>query len=196
MKARFLAAIIVVLMITVGCSARKLVTPGNQTGRVFSKKITKTIDAQYLIYLPEDYDDNTDKLPLMFFLHGSGERGTDLDLVKVHGPPKLIANGHQFPFIVVSPQCPADEWWDIDYLDAIFDEVTTSYRVDEKRIYLTGLSMGGFGTWDWAAEYPGRFAAIAPICGGGEPFSARLLNDIPIWVFHGEKDKVVPIKRS
>lgn len=129
-------------------------------------------------------------------MHGAGERGTDLDLVTRHGPPKLIKQGQKFLFIMVAPQCPKDRWWDVEELDAWLDALLKQLPVDEKRIYLTGLSMGGFGTWAWAINRPDRFAALAPICGGGNPLEAYKLKDIPIWVFHGAKDPVVPIKRS
>ena len=136
--------------------------------------------------------------PLMVFLHGAGERGSDLKKVKVHGPPKIVENKKDFPFILVSPQCPEDVWWPekVEVLIALVDDITGRYKVDKKRIYLTGLSMGGYGTWALAAQYPDRFAAIAPICGGGSRVMSFNLKDVPIWVFHGAKDRVVPIKES
>jgi predicted peptidase len=132
----------------------------------------------------------------MVFLHGAGERGSDLEKVKTHGPPKLVAQGKVFPFILVSPQCPEGQWWDTDMLDALLDTVLAKYRVDPDRVYLTGLSMGGFATWAWAAAHPERFAAIAPICGGGDPFLAWRLKSLPVWAFHGAKDPVVPVKMT
>ena len=150
---------------------------------------------KYLIYLPKDYD-KKESWPLMLFLHGAGERGDNLEAVKVHGPPKLIEAGKEFPFIVISPQCPKDKWWDPDELKALLDEIVKKYKVDKDRIYVTGLSMGGYGTWALAAEQPMRFAAIVPICGGGDPEKAKLIADVPIWVFHGKKDSVVPFSNS
>ena len=91
--------------------------------------------------------------------------------MKKHGPPKLIEAGQEFPFIVVSPQCPEGRWWEPFELAALLDEIVEKYKVDQDRIYVTGLSMGGFGTWSLAAYQPKRFAAIVPICGGGEPFT-------------------------
>ncbi len=132
----------------------------------------------------------------MLFLHGAGERGDDLELVKKHGPPKLIEAGQDFPFIVVSPQAPAEQWWSTVFLDALLQEITATYRVDMDRVYATGLSMGGFGTWDLAMTFPDRFAAIAPICGGGNAYSVCVIKDLPIWNFHGAKDPVVPLARS
>lgn len=155
----------------------------------------RKVSISYLLYLPKDYEQQ-DSWPLLLFLHGAGERGDDLDLVKKHGPPMLIERGQQFPFIVVSPQCPANRWWEPFELATLMDEIVEKHRVDEDRIYVTGLSMGGFGTWSLAAYQPDRFAALVPICGGGEPIMARLLRPIPTWVFHGAKDAVVPLERS
>jgi predicted peptidase len=149
----------------------------------------------YLLYLPKAYEQH-ESWPLVLFLHGSGERGDDPELVKVHGPPKLIAAGKDFPFIVVSPQCPESQWWEPIELMALLDDIGRKYKVDADRVYVTGLSMGGFGTWRLAAYAPQRFAAIAPICGGGEKSWAKPLSRLPIWVFHGAKDEGVPLERS
>jgi len=170
-------------------------TAGNQTARQLSKDIEVHVIMNYLLYLPEQYS-NEDKWPVLFFLHGKGERGSDLELVKMHGPPKLITGGHHFPFIVVSPQCPDDQWWSIEVLNALVDDIIENYRIDKNRVYLTGLSMGGYGTWALATEYPEKFAAIAPICGGGKPEQADNLKSMPIWVFHGAKDTTVPLSES
>ncbi len=172
-----------------------------QHAKTFEAEIRLEIKRDYLLYLPEDYGNTEEKWPLVLFLHGAGERGDDLDRVAVHGPPKLVSNGKkEFPFILVSPQCPKDDWWtsnlQITGLDALITDIVSRYNVDEDRIYVTGLSMGGFGTWTLAATTPNRFAAIAPICGGGEPETAPLISHLPIWVFHGAKDTVVPLKRS
>ncbi len=145
------------------------------------------VHMKYLLQLPNDYDQQ-ESLPVLLFLHGAGERGDNLDLVKKHGPPKLIEAGQEFPFIVVSPQCPEGRWWEPFELAALLDEIVEKYKVDQDRIYVTGLSMGGFGTWSLAAYQPKRFAAIVPICGGGEPFTTRLFAKVPAWVFHGAKD--------
>jgi len=169
--------------------------PGRQAARTFEKHIDIKLD--YLLFLPQDYaKDEGKKWPLIFFLHGAGERGSDVNKVKVHGPPKIVEKRKDFPFIVLSPQCPENAWWDPYLLLPLLDEVQSRYRVDPDRVYLTGLSMGGFGTWELASRAPGRFAAIAPICGGGSPALARRLRDLPVWVFHGDKDPVVPVSMS
>jgi predicted peptidase len=166
---------------------------GKQQACTFEKTIKITLS--YLLYLPKDYAEK-DSRPLLLFLHGAGERGDDLDLVKKHGPPKLIAAGKDFPFIVVSPQCPNGRWWQPFELMAMVDDVVAKYKVDKDRIYVTGLSMGGFGTWSLAGTTPDRFAALVPICGGGDPSTVRRMAHLPVWVFHGAKDPVVPLSAS
>ncbi len=168
---------------------------GKQTPRRFTRKVTRTVGYKYLFYLPDEYSAQT-PVPLVLFLHGAGERGSDLELVKKHGPPELIARGKSFPFIVISPQCPVGRWWDPESLNALLDEIVRDYAVDNNRIYVTGLSMGGFGTWSLAVTHPERFAALAPICGWGEPFGAFRLKDLPIWAFHGAKDPIVPLAKG
>lgn len=172
---------------------------GGQSEQVFQKEITKTVELKYLLHLPKGYGENEDqRWPLILFLHGAGERGDDINKVKVHGPPKLIEQGKDLPFIVVSPQCPTESWWteQLDALTALLDDIQAKYAVDPDRVYLTGLSMGGFGSWALGCRHPERFAAIAPICGGGEWFLAPRLKNVPVWVFHGAKDNVVPIRES
>ena len=154
-----------------------------------------TVRMDYLLYLPDGYD-SQDSWPLLLFLHGSGERGDDLNLVTIHGPPKLIKEGQDFPFIVVSPQCPKEQRWQPVTLSALLDEIVKTHKVDEDRVYVTGLSMGGFGTWSLAAYTPHRFAAIMPICGGGETYWTKQFSHLPVWVFHGAKDTGVPLRRS
>jgi predicted peptidase len=183
------------LLGTSGAGAQQ---PGKQTASVLNRQIVRTVRLNYLTYLPAEYGkDKEKKWPLMLFLHGSGESGSDVEKVKVHGPPKLIAAGKDMPFIVISPQCPnAREGWDPEALTALLDEVGEKYTVDPDRVYLTGLSMGGYGTWALAAAHPERFAAAAPICGGGRPRTAGRLKSLPLWVFHGAKDATVPLSQS
>jgi predicted peptidase len=171
---------------------------GGQSEQKFDKTISRKVACEYLLHLPVGYEKKGNTWPLIVFLHGAGERGDNLEMVKKHGPPKLIELGRDFPFIVVSPQCPNDLWWpqQVDMLSALLDDIEKRYRVDRDREYLTGLSMGGFGTWSWACAEPNRFAAIAPICGGGERYLAPRLKKTPTWVFHGAKDEVVPLARS
>jgi predicted peptidase len=167
-----------------------------QTVNSFEKEIMVNLSANYLLYLPKDYETEDKNWPLVLFLHGAGERGSDIEKVKAHGIPKLISEGKEFPFIAVSPQCPENIFWNVSLLSALLDEIESKYKVDKKRIYLTGLSMGGHGTWSLAIQEPKRFAAIAPVCGWSNPATACLLKEIPIWVFHGAKDFIVPVSSS
>ena len=150
----------------------------------------------YLLYLPEGYKaDTITRWPLLIFLHGAGETGSNVEKVKLHGPPRRIADGHQYPFIVISPQS-AQYGWNSELLIKLLKDFMEKYRVDEDRVYLTGLSMGGYGTWSTAMSYPEYFAAIIPICGGGQPEGVKRLKNMPVWCFHGAKDNVVPISQS
>ncbi|MBX9852821.1 MAG: prolyl oligopeptidase family serine peptidase [Cytophagaceae bacterium] len=167
-----------------------------QSKEVFETTIVKTIGYKYLLYLPKGYSENgKTKWPAILFLHGAGERGNNLDMVKLHGPPK-IAEKKDLPFIIISPQCPAGQYWDVDILEALIQHAISKYSIDESRLYLTGLSMGGYGTWNLAVKYPQRFAAIAPICGGGDSSKVCNIKNIPTWAFHGTQDKAVPFKMS
>lgn len=152
---------------------------------------------EYLLHLPKGYNaDAKARWPVLVFLHGSGERGDDIERVKVHGPPKLAALDPGFPFITISPLLPADQDWDIGKLEAILRRVLKTTRHDPARIYLSGLSRGGHATWRWAATAPSRFAAIAPVSGRGDPVTACALKDLPVWAFHGDSDDVVPPEGS
>lgn len=146
----------------------------------------------YQLFVPRGYLASGERRwPLMIFLHGSGERGEDIERVKVHGPPKIAAQRPDFPFVTVSPLLPAEEDWDIAKLDAILDHVVERLRIDPARIYLTGLSRGAHASWRWGAAEPGRFAAIVPVSGRGDPSQACKLKDTPIWAFHGDRDDIV-----
>lgn len=149
----------------------------------------------YLLYLPRDYGVGK-KWPLIIFLHGTGERGSNLNLLKKTALPHDLEEIEYIPFVVVSPQCPRGSFWSASLIHKLLDDVTTRYKIDEDRVYLTGISMGGFGTWEAAAAQPWRFAAIAPISGGGNPELASRLRDLPVWVFHGAMDDVVPLNES
>lgn len=162
-------------------------------------------ELNYLLYLPPDYSKAGDKKwPLMLFLHGAGERGTNVQRAAIHGPMSLVKQGTNFPFIIVTPQCPAGELWDNEPLLQLIERITEKYSTDTNRIYLTGLSMGGYGTWKLGLSHPDKFAAIAPICGGASMIDVILgtwdkkkeLEKLAIWAFHGAKDDVVPLIES
>jgi predicted peptidase len=154
----------------------------------------------YLIYLPENYADTDDKVPMMLFLHGRGESNGPLSIVAKWGPPRRLAAGEQMKYLVVSPQCPRSSFWSADdqqqRLLELLAHIKKNFRIDEDRIYLTGLSMGGFGTWRLAADHPELFAAAAPVCGRGNPQTASRLTKLPIWAWHGTDDGAVPFQSS
>ena len=195
MSSRLLRAFFVVALASCLLNIASADDPDRFKPGEFETEITLAVRNNYLLYLPKDYA-KRDGWPLMVFLHGAGERGNDLEQLKVHGPPKLIAEGKDFPCIVVAPQCAKNTRWYPQALIELIDQVANEHEIDKSRIYLTGLSMGGSGTWTLAAEYPKVFAAIAPICGRGRPEKAEAYVDIPVWVFHGAKDERVKIEES
>jgi predicted peptidase len=192
------------LCLAAGLQAQDKPQDKGLTPQSFKHRVT--LQANYLLFLPKGYDASSDKRwPLILFLHGAGERGTNVWQVDIHGPAKYIADHPDFPFIMVSPQCPTDQAWSDEVLLALLDEFCATHKVDSQRIYLTGLSMGGFGTWSLALAHPEKFAAAAPICGGGTPLhvllaqhgfaspqKAQALKGLPVWAFHGGKDTLVP----
>jgi predicted peptidase len=175
------------------------------------------VTTRFMLFAPKDYKADGKKWPLMLFLHGLGEcSNDDLSRVKIHGPANLVDSRPDFPFVLVTPQAPppadykegvkrtpeeiialAAKTWNPKELIQLVDHVMSQLNIDRDRVYVTGLSMGGFGTWRLAATYPDRFAAAVPICGGGEPEKmADALSRVPIWAFHGAKDPVVKLTWS
>ncbi len=152
----------------------------------------------YLKYLPKGYDENK-KYPLVIFLHGAGERGQDLENVAKHGYMKYVkSESKEYPFIFIAPQCPENKYWGCyaESLIAFLDYIEQSLPVDKDRIYLTGLSMGGTGTWMLAMADPDRFAAIVPVCGSGVCWNGGSIAKIPVYAYHGDCDDIVPIYES
>ncbi len=176
--------------------------------QTFKTTLPSTIG--YLEYLPDDYESNSDKYPIVIFLHGMGEKGVTSDIpseiqktieiVERNGPPKHVKAGTKFPFILISPQlkrCYGD--WNTWYVKEVIDYCKTYLRIDERRIYLTGLSLGGGGVWYTAQDYPQLFAAIAPVCGSRNTRAKACeiaQENLPVWAFHGEADNIVVISKS
>jgi predicted peptidase len=161
----------------------------------FSKEITTKLEYNYVLQLPKN---QKTKFPLLVFLHGSGEKGTDLELVKVHSP-FTYQNLIKSPIAILAPQCPPNTLWDTKALYELIIDISLKYNVDNSRIYLTGLSLGGWGTWKLAEEHPEIFAAIAPVCGPTDLFmvtDAVKLKGLPIHIYHGALDDVVPPMQS
>jgi len=188
-----------------------MIEPGKQLPQEFVLSMSDGDKSQaatihYLLFTPRDYKTDGQPWPLLLFLHGLGECGNnELERVKVHGPPKLVETDSDFPFVIISPQCPPQpggmkdvpKAWKAEQLIQLVDHITTNMHIDGTRVYVTGLSMGGYGTWRLVAGYPERFAAALPICGGGEPSEwAASLRRVPIWAFHGAHDAVVPLSES
>jgi|JI10StandDraft_1071094.scaffolds.fasta_scaffold01129_5 predicted peptidase len=177
------------------CRPVSTVPTGTQVPSSFDVTRPVSSRGQFLLYLPPDYNRER-RWPLLVFLHGAGERGTDLVGPAVHGPPRLLREGKALPFVVVSPQVSGWNIWTTEWLDALIDDVTAKYHVDPDRIYLAGLSMGGYGAWQYAMEHPEKLAALVPVSAGAVPSGACALTHLPIWVFHGAKDDIVPLDRA
>jgi predicted peptidase len=179
-----------------GCASRRATAadtafqeaPRQQT---FTGRVTRDVALPYTIFFPHSYTSSGEPAPLLLFLHGMGERGTDFSKLMIHGPLKHF-DRDTFPFILVSPLLPDSQVWDAHVLLALLDDLEQRYNIDRTREYVTGLSMGGFGTWDLVATAPHRFAAALPIAGGGNPVAACQLRDTPVWAFHGALDTAIP----
>ncbi|MEZ6193221.1 MAG: dienelactone hydrolase family protein [Phycisphaerales bacterium] len=168
-------------------------------------------ELKYRLLVPEKTDE---PMPLLLFLHGAGERGDDNERQLVWGKDLLLKAAREYNCLVIAPQCPdGDKWSNVDWsqdkltfsaepaepmrlANALIDELAGQYNIDKNRLYIMGLSMGGYGSWDAVCRWPGRFAATAPICGGGDPAQAHLLVNTPVWAFHGEADPVVSVDLS
>ena len=149
----------------------------------------------YVLYLPEGYDpaDTDKKWPVIYFFHGIGERGSDLNVLLPYGVLRYLGNGGKLDAIVIAPQCPAESHWadtndEVEKLVQFVPEMTAKYNIDTDRMYLTGLSMGGRCTWKLALAMPDAFAAIAVVCGRTDTYEFDTFADMPIWMFHGVQD--------
>ncbi|MFK5972276.1 MAG: PHB depolymerase family esterase [Flavobacteriaceae bacterium] len=189
---KFFVSIFMVLLMFQGCSAQSQLVDAVQETTIKEK-------LSYYLYYPENYEKEEAKnFPLLLFLHGGGEAGDSLVAIKRNGPPKLIVEGKQFPFLILAPQNPyRKKWWNTRAVVQLLDTIVANNRVDKNRIYLTGLSRGGGAAWELAVQYPEKFAAMAVVCGMTPvPYAAWIDKQLPIWVFHGEEDKSIDISES
>ncbi|MGA2614333.1 MAG: prolyl oligopeptidase family serine peptidase [Spirochaetia bacterium] len=190
------------LCLVMACAFPVAVHSRTLTGLPRQKKVLvtgKLVTVRYLLYLPRSYhSDGKKRWPLILFLHGSTEKGNDLQMVRKDGLPAYLEQVRSFPFIVISPQLPEDqERWDPVAMKAFLDAALPDLRVDRDRMYLTGWSLGANGVWRMAMSYPDLFAAIAPVAGWGDESRAGLLKNLPVWAFHGAKDEnVLPQESS
>jgi predicted peptidase len=148
------------------------------------------------VWLPREYTQRSERWPLLVFLHGSGERGTDLEKVKVNGPPMRVARGTAYPLVLVSPQLEEGAVWEPERLHRLLKALQARLHADRKRSLGTGLSLGGHGVWNWASDYPRDLAAIAPVCGYGDPAVVEAMREVPVRAYHGAADPVVPLARQ
>jgi len=171
---------------------------GMATGFVNKVMQVDGVSHNYAVYVPRDYTPGR-AWPMVVFLHGIGERGSDGLLQTEVGIGRAIRrHPERFPCIVVMPQCPDTVFWDkaTGLIDTAMADTRAAYNIDPKRIYLTGLSLGGFATWIYGAHHADLFAALIPICGGGNPGDAGVLATLPIWAFHGTDDTAVPVLKT
>jgi predicted peptidase len=164
-----------------------------QTARTTAASIST--DINYLLYTPEYYEMSEDNFPLVVWLHGGDQGGSDVSKVRESGLPSMIEQGKQFPFLIFSPQNPSDELlYPIERIKSALDEIVSSEKVDPSRIYLMGYSRGGFGAWAMAEQFPETFAAVVPIAGGGtRHYLNRTNENAAFWAFHGTNDEVIPL---
>ncbi|NGZ74557.1 GNAT family N-acetyltransferase [Saccharibacillus alkalitolerans] len=163
------------------------------------KEIVKTVRMDYQLYLPSGYEKGVSpKAPLIVYLHGAGGSGAEPELVRREGLPARAESGASLPFVIAAPQCPIGVFWNTqeDEVLAILDEVEERWNIDPERVYLTGYSMGAYGVWHLAVHHPKRFAAIAPVSGGGDPAYAKELRTMPAWIFHGTDDEIIHASES
>ncbi|HEX2948951.1 MAG TPA: prolyl oligopeptidase family serine peptidase [Armatimonadota bacterium] len=215
---RLLSLAIVALALVMVSTVPSLAQSANDLQQRFEARIFTDANGKtqpYRLLKPKNYD-ATKKYPLVLFMHGAGERGTD-NQAQLRSSVTFFATDaimDKYPCFVIAPQCPPDKRWvEVNWGDnahiipaepsepmrltlLLLDTIQKEFNIDKQRLYVTGLSMGGFGTWDIIARHPNMFAAAIPVCGGGDEHTAAAIKKIPIWAFHGDQDNVVKTIRS
>jgi len=178
-----------------GSQFRPDLRPVKSLKKHFTTRLSRTVEDNYLLYLPDSYESGKQDWPFLIFLHGSGSAIEDIEQIRTTGPPRLFEEGMSHDFVLLAPQLHDNVPWDIERIHALILKIMNEYHIDDHRIYLTGLSRGGFGTWELAVNYPELFAAIAPISARDVPGVEKLV-DSNIWIFHGGADDGVPWQGS
>jgi len=205
---------LVILFFVLTCISCATIKPVGLQALTYKDKNGQSL--QYNIYYPDEYKASDAKIPLLIWLHGAGERGDDNVSQLIHITPYLASDIVQskYPSIILAPQCPTDEYWapvkrfewsiinggdvtpPLQKVISLVEKLLKDPKVDKNRVYIGGLSMGGFGTLDFLARKPDWFAGAVPICGGADLDKAPNYKNVPLWIFHGAKDTVVPAKLS
>lgn len=203
MKQKWAAVFACGVIIIGGCATAPrdgadMTSVGIVTGFINKTVLVDSGERSYVVYVPRDYDPGK-PWPLIVFLHGRGQRGDDgLRQTEVGIGRAVRLWPERFPCLIVMPQCPESGLWDIalDQVDAALERTMAEYNVNRDRVYLTGLSIGGYATWIYGAMHIDTYAALMPICGGGNPEDAATLAQVPIWAFHGAEDPAISPEES
>ncbi|HET6450612.1 MAG TPA: prolyl oligopeptidase family serine peptidase [Spirochaetia bacterium] len=193
---RLLAVVALAALGSGAASAADRSLPAGRATYRLAVRNASTDHVNYMMYVPPEGSPPAGGWPLILFLHGTEQRGDDPSMLKDLDILTFADEQGHFPFVAVVPQCPRGQQWSPSVLKQLLDAVQASVPVDRRRIYLTGFSMGGFGTWQTAAALPGTFAAIAPLCGPRDLPDVPALTGLPVWVFHGAQDRNVPLADS
>jgi predicted peptidase len=170
-----------------------------QNFALYSQKSNKKlIKYRYLLYCPKDIKIDSSKIPLVIYLHGASCKGSNINRIKKYGLPYYVSKGNNYNFYIASPQCPANKSWLSDnWFEPLYNELISKYPIDKSRVYAVGMSMGGYGAWHLAMDYPEKIAAIAPLCGGCyDSTNICRISNIPVWAIHGVLDKSIPISET
>jgi predicted peptidase len=205
---------ITVFLIFIICGYLPVISQVENSDSYMKSHFIRSSDTLLYRFLQPENRDNSKKYPLVIFLHGAGERGNDNEAQLFHGSGLFTENSKEYPCFALFPQCPKDKKWvEVDWsadshqmpsessdllksLMELTEQLKNTYAIDNDRIYIMGLSMGGFGTWELISRFPDKFAAAVPICGGGDENMASGMVDVPIWAFHGDRDRIVKTIRT